>query len=111
MIELLVNELIKAGFDTTNAKTGGEAIAMFKKAKPDLILLDLLLPDQHGFDVLAAIRRDPEGRDIKVIVLSNLSEDRDKERAKQLGVVQYLVKANNSLPEIVEAVRTALKNG
>ena len=110
MIELLVRELIKEGFDASNAMTGKDALDKFRETKPDLILLDLLLPDQHGFEVLRQIRRDPEGQTTKVMVLSNLSEDRDKEEAKRLGVLEYLVKANNSLPEIVARVKALVRS-
>lgn len=105
MIELLVKELMEAGFDVVNAKTGAETFERLKEGKPDLILLDLLLPDEHGFEVLRKIRQMPDAKDVKVMVLSNLGEARDKEEAKQLGVLDYLVKANNSLPEIISAVR------
>lgn len=105
MIELLVKELMEAGFDVVNAKTGAETFERLKEGKPDLILLDLLLPDEHGFEVLRKIRQMPDVQDVKVMVLSNLGEARDKEEAKQLGVLDYLVKANNSLPEIISAVR------
>lgn len=110
MIELLVRELIKAGFEALVAKTGQEALDQFNKERLalNLILLDLLLPDIHGFEVLRTIRRDPQGREIKVVVLSNLSDDKDKEEAKRLGVVEYLVKANNSLPEIIERVKSVV---
>lgn len=105
MIELLVKELIQAGFDVVNAKTGAETFERLKDGKPDLIVLDLLLPDEHGFQVLRKIRQMPDVKDVRVMVLSNLGEGRDIEEAKQLGVLDYLVKANNSLPEIVSAVR------
>lgn len=111
MIELLVRELIKAGFEALVAKTGQEALDQFSKERLalDLILLDLLLPDIHGFEVLRTIRRDPQGRSIKVLVLSNLSDEKDKEEAKRLGVVEYLVKANSSLPEIIDRVRKVIE--
>ena len=108
MIELLSQELVRSGFDMAGARTGTEGVAKFQNEKPDMILLDLILPGEHGFDVLRAIRKMSDGAKVKVIVLSNLSENKDKEDAKRLGVIDYLVKANNELPEIIDHVRKAL---
>ena len=108
MIELLVHEFTAAGFDVSVAKTGTEGVAKFFEVKPDLILLDLVLPDEKGFEALRKIRRDPVGATVKVIVLTNLSDTSDIEEGKRLGAVDYLVKANYSLPEIVVVVRKAL---
>ncbi len=108
MIELLVMELKKAGFDVTVARTGHEGVEEYKKAVPDLILLDLLLPDQNGFEALREIRRMPEGPQTKVVVLSNLSESQHIEEAKRLGTLDYLVKTNHTLPEIAAKVKQAL---
>lgn len=108
MIDLLVQELKGAGFDTAVAKTGAEAVQKFEEEKPDLILLDVILPDQSGFETLRQIRRKPQGAETKVIVLSNIGENKDQEEARRLGAADYLVKANSSLPEIVEKVRGLL---
>ena len=108
MIELLVREFTAAGFDVSIAKTGTEGVAKFFEVKPDLTLLDLVLPDEKRFEALRKIRRDPVGATAKVIVLTNLSDTSDIEEGKRLGAIDYLVKANHSLPEIVECVRKAL---
>lgn len=108
MVDLLSKELQNAGFNVVVAHRGGEALPKFKEIKPDLILLDIFLPDINGFDVLRQIRQDPVGYTTKVIVLSNASEEQSQKEAKRLGTVDYLVKANFSLPEIIEHIRTAL---
>lgn len=108
MIDLLINELITAGFEAVSAKTGKEGVEEFDKKKPDLIILDFLLPDQDGFEALRQIRRKPNGADAKVIILSNIAEGTNIEEAKRLGCVDYLVKANLSLAEIIEKVKAAL---
>ena len=105
MIGLLAHELTKNGFEVVSAKTGTEALPKFKESNPDIILLDILLPDKNGFDVLREIRRLPEGAKTPTIVLSNLSEATDLEEAKRLGAIDYIVKANQSLAEIVERVK------
>lgn len=108
MIDLLTRELKKASFEVVVAKTGREGVKMFSEEKPDLILLDIILPDLNGFDALREIRRMPEGHAAKVVILSNLGDESDKEEGKRLGALDYLVKANFSLPEIAEKVKEIL---
>ena len=108
MVELLVHALGTAGFNLSVAKTGAEGLQKFKEENPALILLDLLLPDDNGLEVLRKIRREPQGSQVKVLVLSNVGETDSVEEAKRLGAVDYLVKANASLPEIIEKVRGLL---
>lgn len=108
MVDLLANEFTNAGFALVLAKTGKEGVEKFLEAKPDLILLDLILPDQNGLEALRQIRQDPYGASVRVIVLSNLSDDGNIDEAKKLGVKEYLVKANFDLSEILERVKTVL---
>lgn len=109
MIELLAKELEAAGMEVLTAKTGIEGIKKYEESKPDLILLDLLLPDQNGFETLRQIRRKPHGPEAKVLIVSNVAEGPDMEEAKKLGVIDYLVKANYTLPEIVKKVEEVLR--
>ena len=108
MSDLLTQTLARAGFDVANAKTGGEGVKLFQEWHPDIILLDLILPDQNGFEALRQIRRLPGGPEEKVIVLSNLSRETQGEEAGRLGVVDYLVKSNFSLEEIIARVKSVL---
>lgn len=108
MVELLANELKNAGLETYSFQIGQAAIDKFVELKPDLILLDLLLPDKNGFEVLREIRRLPNGANVKVMILSNMAEDADKDEAKRLGVQEYLIKANYSLPEILVKIQALL---
>ena len=108
MVELLANELKNAGIETYSFQIGQVAIDKFTELKPDLILLDLLLPDKNGFEVLREIRRLPNGVNTKVMILSNMAEDADKDEAKRLGVQEYLIKANYSLPEILVKIQAIL---
>lgn len=85
-----------------------EGLTTAKEVKPDLILLDLVLPNMTGFEFLENLRKEPGCEKIPVVILSNLSADSDKERAKSLGVVAYFVKANFSLSEISGAVEELL---
>lgn len=108
MGELLMRALDRAGFEVIIAKTGGEGLAKFRETKPAVILLDLLLPDENGLEALRKIRRTEGGPDVKVIVLSNLSRESNFEEAKRLGALDYLVKVNFSLDEIITKVRSVL---
>lgn len=105
MVDLLTKELQQVGFDIVVAHTGTEGVQEFKKVKPDLVLLDLFLPDLNGFEVLRQIRQDEVGYTTRVVILSNASEEQNIKEAQRLGVVDYLIKANYSLPEIVEKIR------
>ncbi len=92
-------------FETLIARDGEEAIPLTKEFLPDLILLDLLLPKKLGLDVLAELKRDVDLKGIPVIIISNLGSDEDIKRALSLGAVDYFVKTQHPLKEIVEKVK------
>lgn len=108
MVDLLEHELKKTGFEVVVARTGKEGVEKFRESKPDLILLDIILPDLNGLDVLREIRSGEDGVKARVVILSNLGTEADKGEAKRLGALDYLVKANFSLGEIVERIRAVL---
>lgn len=108
MIDLLVRALQQRHFDVTVAKTAKEAIENFKTVLPDIILLDISLPDQTGLDALREIRQLPEGPKTKVLVLSNLDTITTIEEAKRLGAADYLVKVRVTLPEIMDKIQSVL---
>jgi DNA-binding response OmpR family regulator len=99
---LAANKLTAAGFDVTTASNGDEAMTELAKGKFDCILLDLMLPDISGFDVLSSVRE--TSKSVPVIVFSNLSEDKDIKHATELGATDYLVKSNFTLEELVEKI-------
>ena len=79
------------------------------KQMPDLILLDLLLPDVDGFEILKEIRENVKWKSVPIIVFSNLSEEGDITKAKALGVTEFMVKANFTLDELAEKIKLLLK--
>ena len=81
---------------------------MAKAKKPDIILLDLIMPVKDGFETLKDIKNDQELKDIKVIVLSNLSQEEDKQRVMYMGAVDFVVKANTSFKEVVQIIKRHL---
>jgi len=91
----------EVGLRLANPSAGGE--------KPDLILLDLVLPKVHGIDVLKNLKENEETKDIPVIVLTNLAEIKDVEKAIELGATTYLVKAEYKLEEVAEKIRKTLQ--
>lgn len=99
------DKLSRAGFEVVTAINGVEALKEMREKKPDLILLDLVMPQKGGFETLEEMRADNELSDIPVIILSNLGNESDIKKAKELGAEDYLVKANFSLKRVVEKVK------
>jgi CheY-like chemotaxis protein len=95
-------------YNVAIAQDGIQGIAEAKKQKPDLILLDLIMPLKNGFETLIELKNDPSLKDIKVIVLSNLGQEDDVQKAKKIGAVEYIIKANVSLQEVVDKVNLYL---
>ncbi len=112
LFSLLKNRLEKEKFEVLPAHDGNEAIKVLRETKPDLILLDLILPGKSGFEVLEEVKADPQLQDrasVPVIIISNLSQESDIERGRELGVVDYFVKARVSIDDLVRKVGDALK--
>ncbi|MES2623414.1 MAG: response regulator [Patescibacteria group bacterium] len=104
---ILSTRLRDKNVDVAYAATGEDALTELKKQKPDLVLLDVLLPGINGFEVLEVIRKDPETKDMHVIVLSNFSQVEDQKKATALGadfLVKALVNPDNILEKIVEVL-------
>lgn len=107
-VSIYQSKLEREGYDVVIAKDGNETIEMLKKHQPDLLLLDLIMPVKDGFETLRELRANPETKDMKVIVFSNLGQEDDIERVKAIGVTDYLVKTNISIQEMVEKVKQHL---
>lgn len=93
------------GFEIISALDGDAGLKIAKAKNPDLILLDLILPKMHGFEVLKKLKAAPETKLIPVIVLTNLERMEDLEKALELGATTYLVKANYTLEEVITKVK------
>lgn len=93
------------GFDVREVNNGEEALSSAIDYKPDLILLDAMMPKISGFDVLDILRNTDDTRNIRVIMLTALSQPKDKERAEALGVDDYLVKSQVVIGDVVERVK------
>ena len=93
------------GFEVREEHNGEDALSAAIEYKPDLVLLDAMMPKISGFDVLDILRNTPETTNIRVIMLTALSQPKDKERAEALGVDDYLVKSQVVIGDVVERVK------
>jgi PAS/PAC sensor hybrid histidine kinase len=93
------------GFDIKEVHNGEDALSAAVSYRPDLILLDVMMPKISGFDVLDILRNTPDTTNVRVIMLTALSQPKDKERAEQLGADDYLVKSQVVIGDVVERVR------
>ena len=100
--------LRREGFTVFTAADGEEALRVARAERPDLILLDLIMPKRQGFDVLRELKGSVDTAGIPVIVLSNLGQEQDIQQAMESGAVAYYVKANLSLDDLVRRVEEAL---
>ncbi len=107
--ELISTKLRKEGFDVLEVFDGEEGIKEIKKEKPDLVLLDLILPGIDGYEVLARKKEDPAVASIPVIILSNLGQREEVEKGLKLGASDFLIKAHFTPGEIIEKIKSILK--
>jgi DNA-binding response OmpR family regulator len=106
--ELMVKKLLTMDYDVTSAVDGESGLSMIKEIKPDVVLLDLILPGINGFEVLEKAKQDPEIADIPVIILSNLGQKEDIERGQKLGAADFMIKAHFTPQEVVNKIKAIL---
>jgi DNA-binding response OmpR family regulator len=109
LIKTLEDNLVSEGYEVDSAMDGEGALEKIEKNKPDLILLDLLIPKKDGFYVLNQVKQNPEWKLIPVIVLSNLGGDIDIKKALELGADDYFVESQHPIQEVVEKVKKYLE--
>jgi len=95
----------KAGFEVIKAVNGKEVLAQAIATTPDLILLDQIMPEMDGFETLQALKSDPRLAQIPVILFTNLEQPSDVEKGRELGAVDYVVKAEVTMKEVVEKAK------
>lgn len=106
--DMYVTKFSKEGFKIMKAENGAVGLDMAKKEKPDLILLDIIMPKLDGFAVLKELKKDPGTANTHILILTNLGQSEDVEKGKKLGADDYFVKANHTPAEIVEKVKYLL---
>lgn len=97
------------GFTILSAEDGLIGLETAKKEKPDIIMLDVILPRLDGFSVLEELKKDPGTKNIPVIMLTNLGTEEDKAKGEKLGALNYFVKASLTPGQISEQIKKALK--
>lgn len=106
LAEMYKDKLSQAGFEVFLAFESKEGFKIAKKEKPDLIVLDILLPTENGIVFLGWLRKDPEISSIPVVAFSNYNDPETKKQAVDLGVKEYLIKTNYTPKEIVKKIRS-----
>ena len=105
LAQMYTMRLQAEGFATEPVANGEEALSTAVKYRPDLVLLDAMMPKISGFDVLDILRNTPETANMRIIMLTALSQPKDKERAENLGVDDYLVKSQVVIADVIERIR------
>jgi DNA-binding response OmpR family regulator len=108
MIEALVDKFTAAGFVMLSAKNGEEGLLLALEKHPDLILLDIIMPKVDGLTMLRKLRENRWGMHAPVVILTNLSDNAKLAEALEIGVVEYIIKAEVKLSEIVNRVKRVL---
>lgn len=103
------SDLTERGFEVVTAADGAEGLAKIASEQPNLIILDLIMPQKNGFEVLAALKNQDLTAKVPTIVLSNLAQEEDKDKAKSLGAVDYLIKDQTTFDIMAAAVERALQ--
>ncbi len=109
LASVYLTRLQAENFDVRRVPNGEDALSAALEYKPDLILLDVMMPKVSGFDVLDILRNTPETSKVKVMMLTALSQDSDKEKAKALGADDYLVKSQVVIADVVERIKQHLE--
>jgi DNA-binding response OmpR family regulator len=108
LVKAYEQHLSNGGYEVSVEKDGSKAIEKIKEIKPDLILLDVLLPSQSGIEILKKIKEEQDTSNCKVIVISNVSDDDTLSEVMELGVTNYFVKSEHSLDHLISKVEEVL---
>lgn len=104
LIDIYTTKFKECGFPIEVVSDGGQAMNRIKEKKPDLVLLDIVLPRHDGWDVLASMQENDIIKNVKVVILSNLGQKSDIDKAMSMGATKYLIKAHYTPSEIVDEV-------
>ena len=109
LLKVYTTKLSSEGFEIEVATNGNDAIEKADTFKPNLIMLDIMLPQQNGFEVLEMLKDESKTKKIPVIILSNLGQESDVKKGMDLGAEDYLIKTNFSINEVVDKIQKATK--
>jgi CheY-like chemotaxis protein len=102
--ELLAKKLTREGYEVFITRNGNEGMAAIKKEKPDLILLDIVMPEMDGFEVMEQIQKNEDIKNIPIIIISNSGQPVELEKAKKLGARDWLIKTEFDPQEVVDKI-------
>lgn len=105
LVDIYTTKFQAEGFSISVATDGNQAISRLLQDKPEVLLLDIVLPKVDGWEILKSIKQNKDLQDLKVIVLSNLGQKADIDKAIALGATRYLIKAHYTPSEVVEEVK------
>ncbi len=108
ILDMYTLKFTQEGYEVTQAENGKDGLEAAKKMVPDIVLLDIILPQMDGFTVLKSLKADPKLKDIPVVLLTNLGQDGDVKKGIELGAVDYLIKANFTPSQVVDKVKSVL---
>lgn len=108
ILDMYTLKFTQEGYEVTQAENGKDGLELAKKINPDIVLLDIILPQMDGFTVLKSLKADPKLKDIPVVLLTNLGQDGDVKKGIELGAVDYLIKANFTPSQVVDKVKSVL---
>lgn len=109
-LKIYEDQLIRQGFEFVGATNGIEGMHKLLAEKPDLVLLDLMLPQENGFEWLEEVKKNDKTKDVVVIVLTNLGQQSDIDAAMALGAAEYIVKTNVRMSDVMEKINRYLSN-
>lgn len=110
LAQVYITRLEVEGFEVKRVPNGEDALAAAIEFRPDLILLDIMMPKVNGFDVLDILRNTPEITNVKIIMLTALSQESDRKRAMDMGVDDYLVKSQVVIADVIDRIKFHLNN-
>jgi len=109
LVDIYSKKLQKSGYEVTIETNGSKVLDVAKEIKPDLLLLDIVLPEMDGWEILKKLSESKEHTNLKVIVFSNLGQKDEVQKGMELGAVKYLIKAEYTPSEVIEEVKKTLK--
>lgn len=108
ILDMYTLKFSQEGYKVYSADNGKEGLDLAKKEQPDVILLDIILPQMDGFSVLKRLKSDNSTKNIPVVLLTNLGQDGDVKKGLELGAIDYLIKANYTPSQVVEKIKSLL---
>lgn len=110
IVQMYRTKFLNEGYTVEMAGDGVVGLKLIKEFQPDIVLLDLMMPTMNGIDMLRELRKLPGGKEVRVVVLTNMGDDETAQSVKGLGVLEYIVKAEMTPSKVAERVKELLKN-